>query len=90
VGGELTNPDHDQLTVLVEDALGGSPASNDVNLHPGITLEDPSVGGHVDAYAGMTFTRNNAPEGVTITPEVSRNLVSLQEITEVLTRDPSA
>jgi hypothetical protein len=38
----------------------------------------------------MTFTRNNAPEGVTITPEVSRNLVSLQEITEALTRDPSA
>jgi hypothetical protein len=90
VGSELTDPDHDQLTVLVEDVLGGSPASNDMNLHPGITLQELSVGGLVDAYAVMTFTRNNAAEGVTITPEVSRDLVSLQEITEVLTRDPSA
>ncbi|MDE0595542.1 MAG: hypothetical protein OSB65_09875 [Roseibacillus sp.] len=90
VGSELTDLDHDQLTVLVEYALGGSPASNDVILHPGITLQELSVGGFVDAYAVMTFTRNNAAEGVIITPEASQDLVSLQEITQVLTYAPSA
>lgn len=89
LGSELTDPDGDHLSVLLEYALGGSPFVHDTAIHPALALQLLDVDGVVSEYAVMTYMRSNLADGITMTPEYSTDLVTWQEITKVLSYDIS-
>lgn len=68
------DPDHDGLEVLLEYALGGSPATNDRGLHPRATPQVLTVEGEEATYFTFSFTRPAGLEDVEYVVEASSSL----------------
>ncbi|MBN8459539.1 MAG: fibronectin type III domain-containing protein [Verrucomicrobia bacterium] len=72
ISGDTADPDHDGVRNLMEFALGGLPGSADTSVLPEASFMTVGSNRHLT----FTYKRPVAPSALTVTPEVSADLLS--------------